>query len=151
MFVALHLAHNNLPYYASIATEADIADLVRETTLEALTGVLCGAAIDFWFTPSVSPFCPAINELATELLVTSTGFGGGDVPLLRGNVVVTSHGAGGQITGLTDPQWEYVAAARVPPRDLRALDRRLARAHRERLRRLKTNAAENRSLSMWNR
>lgn len=48
MIQVLHASHNGELYKRRVVSVEDIADLIRETSLETLTNT---AGIDFWFTP----------------------------------------------------------------------------------------------------
>ncbi len=55
MIQVLHASHNGELYKRRVLSVDDIADLIRETSLETLTNT---AGIDFWFTPLHAPSAP---------------------------------------------------------------------------------------------
>jgi hypothetical protein len=56
---------------------------------------------DFWFGSSVSRWLRP-NRIATEFLLTTTGFTASTVPLLYGCVIVCSRATDGSLLGLND-------------------------------------------------
>lgn len=58
----------------------------------------------FWFTPATHSAHMQLNKQATELLLMTTGFTARQVPLLRGNIVITGHDGLGNPAGLTTQQ-----------------------------------------------
>ena len=88
MIQVLHASHNGELYKRRVLSADDIADLIRETSLETLTNT---AGIDFWFTPSTHRAHRRVNRSATELLLATTRFTASNVPLMRGIVVLAAH------------------------------------------------------------
>lgn len=109
MIKVLHASHNGELYKRWISSVGDIADLIRENNLETLTSD--DGRIDFWFTPSIHHGYRRINRKATEILLATTRFSASDVPLLRGNIILTAHSPAGELVSLTDEQSDTLAHA----------------------------------------
>ena len=92
MIQVLHASHNGELYKRRVLSADDIADLIRETSVETLTNT---AGIDFWFTPSTHRAHRRVNRSATELLLATTRFTASNVPLMRGIVVLAAHDGAG--------------------------------------------------------
>ncbi|MGJ6127425.1 hypothetical protein QN239_33130 [Mycolicibacterium sp. Y3] len=116
----------------------DIADLIRECDLEALTSG--DASIDFWFTPSTRSSHRRVNRKATEIYLATTGFTPRNVPLMRGIVVLAAHDAAGGLASLTDQQIDTLAGhvERTPWWQDLVLAMRYARDWRRELRAVRT-------------
>ncbi len=127
MFRAIHASHNGHLYKVELQGTGDIADLVREHRLETVT---TRAGDVFWFTPATHSSHTQLNRPATELLLATTTFTARQVPLLRGNVVITGIDTHGNPNGLADPQLRYLANAEPNGRQLWVLTRRYTRDHR---------------------
>ncbi|WP_006243989.1 hypothetical protein [Mycolicibacterium tusciae] len=128
MIQAIHASHNGRLYKVELQGTGDIADLVREHRLETVTAQLITTV--FWFTPATHSSHTQLNRRATELLLATTTFTARQVPLLRGNVVITGINANGHPARLTDPQLHYLAGVEPNARDLWILSRRYTRDHR---------------------
>jgi hypothetical protein len=131
MFQAIHASHNGHLYRVELQGTGDIADLVREHRLETVT---TRAGDVFWFTPATHSCHMQINRQATQLLLATTTFTARQVPLLRGNVVITGIDTHGDPAGLADPQLHYLAAVEPSGGELWVLSRRYTRDHRARRR-----------------
>lgn len=131
MFQAIHASHNGHLYRVELHDTGDIADLVREHRLETVT---TRAGDVFWFTPATHSGHTRLNRRATELLLATTGFTAWQIPLLRGNVVITGIDTHGDPAGLADPQLRYLANVEPNGRALWVLSRRYTRDHRARRR-----------------
>lgn len=127
MFQAIHASHNGCLYKVELQGSGDIADLVREHRLETVT---TRAGDVFWFTPATHSSHTQLNRRATELLLATTGFTAQQVPLLRGNVVITGIDTHGDPAGLSDPQLRRLANVEPNARELWVLSRRYIRDHR---------------------
>lgn len=127
MFQAVHASHNGLLYRVELQGTGDIADLVREHRLETVTTRAGGV---FWFTPATHSSHMQLNRPATELLLATTTFTARQVPLLRGNIVITGIDTHGDPAGLTDRQLHYLANVEPNRRQLWALSRRYTRDYR---------------------
>lgn len=127
MFQAIHASHNGRLYRVELQGTGDVADLVREHRLETVT---TRAGDVFWFTPATHSSHTQVNRRATELLLATTTFTARQVPLLRGNVVITGIDTHGDPTGLADPQLHYLASVEPDARELWVLSRRYTRDHR---------------------
>lgn len=135
---ALYACHNQHLYTAAgIRILADIAELSRGgPRLETLSS--SDNAVIFWFNTADHlggrTQQPRINRRATELLLATTRFTGGDVPLLRGDIVITGRNSHGEFADLTDSQIHQLVNTKTRWRDDRLLSRRLDRDHRKRRR-----------------
>ena len=89
MLEAIHASHNGNLYRVQLRDRDDIADLVREHRLETVGSR--DNSVVFWFTPSTHCSHMQLNKQATELLLMSTAFTARQVPLLRGNIVITGN------------------------------------------------------------
>jgi len=125
----LHASHNTQLYSVSLPGAAAIADLVRDSMIDTLNA----GEFDFWLASSIRPGHRTVNRTATEMFLNLTGFSAATVPLLCGNVVITTHGCDGQAAGLTRGQIVYLVGKReVAWRADRILSRRCARVERHR-------------------
>lgn len=137
MHQALLASHNQCVYTFGFEGRNEVANWVRERDIEALTSS-CGR-FDFWTSPLLR--CgrlQPINRPAIRMLMGVTGFTGADVPILRGAIVITSHDAAGEITGLTPEHIDQLVdmGCRLNRRrDEWALDLRCGRLARAELRR----------------
>lgn len=140
MLQVLHASHNGLLYRHHLQCTADIADLIRETHVEALTST--DGEIDFWFTPSTGPGHQRVNRKATEIFLATTQFGAHNVPLLRGVLVLATHTPAGELAGLSDAHIQRLSQALTSTTWLqsRILEARYAWVER---RQRRTSAAEN--------
>lgn len=102
MLEAIHASHNGNLYRVHLRDRDDIADLVREHRLETVSSR--DNSIVFWFTPSTHCSHMQLNKQATELLLMSTAFTARQVPLLRGNIVITGNDGHGNPAELTPAQ-----------------------------------------------
>lgn len=102
MFQTLHASHNGNLYRVQLHDRDDIADLVREHRLE--TASSRDNTIVFWFTPATHSSHMQLNKQATELLLMTTAFTARQVPLMRGNIVITGNDGQGNPTELTADQ-----------------------------------------------
>ncbi|BBY26827.1 hypothetical protein [Mycolicibacterium sediminis] len=135
MNTVLYCSANGAIYETHAFTKADIDQLVTDQGLECLTSA--DRQFDFWFSP-VTPGCQRrVNQSATELLLATTPFTAGTVPLLHGAVVVATHDADGDLDGLSWEQLDLLARKNqsLTKRDERTLERRIARATRPQKRR----------------
>ena len=90
------------------------------------------------------------NAMATELLLSTTLFTARDVPILRGNVVITGVDATGQPAALTDLQIHALASSALSKREQRILARRFYRDMRSQRRRaLAEHAADRDTRLSW--
>lgn len=149
MFNALHANHDGHLYCVHVQGRGDIADLVREHSLESATNR--DGTLAFWFTPSRHPAHTLVNRLATELLLATTTFTAQQVPLLRGDIVITGNDAHGDPAGLTDELITHLINSAPSPRQEWTLSRRFARDERHRRRSLRMNTATrtDRILRSW--
>ena len=125
MFQTLHASHNGNLYRVQLHDRGDIADLVREHRLETATSG--DGHIVFRFTPSTHSSHMQVNKQATELLLATTRFTARQVPLLRGNIVITGTDDAGDPAGLTDAQMKFLINADPTSRDEWILDWRFTR------------------------
>ena len=127
MHTVLYFSPDGVIYEARAYTRADNAALVYDFALESLTSA--DRQFDFWFTPSARPCHRHVNRLATEMLLTTTGFTADTVPLLRGAVVVATHDSDGGLDGLSWQQLDLLAERNhsLTRRDGRVLGRRISR------------------------
>jgi hypothetical protein len=100
----------------------DVAVIAGGPYLETLT--IRDTAIVFWFSPALHR---VVNPMATELLLATTRFAARTVPLLRGDIVITSHDIAGNVLGLTEPQIGWLLHHPPNFRQKRILGRRFAR------------------------
>ncbi len=98
-------ASNQQLYVFSGQRFSDIADRVGCVHVEALSSTT--GEFQFWVTPSLRGG-RTFNGPATTLFYAFTGFSAAEVPLLRGNIVITSSDAAGRATSLTDEHFEQV-------------------------------------------
>ncbi|WP_422749751.1 hypothetical protein ACN27E_09565 [Mycobacterium sp. WMMD1722] len=129
MNTVLYASPNGVIYETRAYSKAEIAELIDDHGLENLSSR--DRQYDFWFTPSTRR-CRKINRRAIELLLVTTGYTARTVPLLRGAVVVATHDADGDLDGLSWQQLDALAEASrtLSKRELRVLERRIARAER---------------------
>lgn len=135
---ALYASHNQHLYTAGIRTLADIAELSRGgPRIETLSST--DNAVIFWFNTADHhngrTQQPRVNRRATELLLATTRFTGRDVPLLRGDIVITGRDSHGDFADLTDSQIHQLANTTTRWRDdlllTRRCDRDLRRQRRQ--------------------
>ena len=123
------------PVYETRAyTKADIDLLVQNHQLHCLTST--DRQFDFWFSPS-RPGCQSrVNVRATEMFLATTNFTAKSVPLLPGSIVDATHDADGDLDGLSWQQLDLLVSRNgaLTDRDLRVLDRRIARHDRRQAR-----------------
>ena len=122
MIATLLASHNEELYKAELCGVPDIADLVRDNRLRALSST--DGTIDFWFShvPHVR-----VNRHATGLLLACTRFTAHEVPLLRGNIVIAAHDSAGNPASLTDSQMTRLINSEPSWREDRILRRRFSR------------------------
>lgn len=135
---ALEINQNGSLMDVAFTSPTDIAERVRHRRIESATS--SDGELIFWFAPHTRS---GINRIATAALWAHTKARARDVPLLRGNVVVTGRdGTNGDPTGLTRQQLNDIRAAAPHTREQRILDRRcgreLRRQRREASQRLDT-------------
>lgn len=87
----------------AVASREDVAMRLGAIRLERLSTAGCFGRLDFWCVAQAGRLCD-VNRPATELLLAAGAFTARSVPLLRGRVVLASHGAGGDVIGLADSQ-----------------------------------------------
>ena len=133
VFKALHASHNGCLYIIDLAGTETIAEFVRNNDLESLSS--SDGQFDFWFTPSTRPNHHRVNMAATEIFAAYTDFDTRNMPLLRGNIVITAHDKDtGAPSGLTATQLNVLAHAHSRGRRGRRLTRRCVRdLHRQRI------------------
>jgi hypothetical protein len=126
----LYFSPKGVIYQTCADSKTDIAKLVHDCGLECLTST--DRQFDFWFTPSLRKCHRRANVNATEMLMATTRFTANTVPLLRGNVVVATHNADGELDGLSWPQLDLLAQrnAVVTARQARSISRRFVRDDR---------------------
>ena len=134
MNTVLFLSASGAIYETRAYTTADITELVNAQGLQALTSA--DHQFDFWFSPSAGGCQRRVNRTATELLMATTALGAGNVPLLRGAVVIASHDADGDLDGLSWEQLDQLVDRHrgLSAGKLRALCRRMNRDERQRRR-----------------
>ncbi len=149
MFNALHANHDGHLYRVHVQGRGDIADLVREHALESAT--IGDGSLTFWFTSSRHPSHTLVNRLGTELLLATTTFTAHQVPLLRGDVVITGVDTHGDPIDLTTEQIMRLIDSAPSSRQEWVLGRRFARDERSRRRSLRrdTAARTDRILRSW--
>jgi len=133
----LHASLSDRLYIASIDAADDIAALVCDTHLESLTS--SDGLFDFWFTPSIRAGHHRVNRRASAMFLAHTRLGARTAPLLRGNVVVASHDASGNLLGLTQGQFDHFLDTGVSGRARRILARRCDREEESERRRAHAN------------
>lgn len=114
-------SHNGSRYQLRVLSELDVSDLVRvdrPTVLSSTDG-----AIDFWFTHDARV---AVNYGATEILLACTRFTAHDVPLLRGDIVIATHDATGNLASLNDIQIKTLLTTEPSCQETRILARRFS-------------------------
>jgi hypothetical protein len=127
MLRVAHASHNGHLYLVDVQPPAGIIELVRDTHLETCTAQ---NRIVFWFTRSTNRAFMLRNAMATELLLGTTRFTAHDVPILRGNVVITGRDAAGDPAALTEHQLDLLTHNVLTKRQERILTRRFARDDR---------------------
>lgn len=134
MNTVLYFSANGAVYETRAYTKADIDQLVQAQGLQCLTSA--DNQFDFWFSSTPAGCQRRINRGATEILLSTTSFGGRSVPLLRGGVVVATHDADGDLDGLSWQQLELLVekSRSLTGRDERLLNRRINRDVRRRQR-----------------
>lgn len=122
MIQTLHASHNQSLYRVRLGGMAAVADLVREHRLETITST--DGSIVFWFAVHRTIRC--VNRPAVEMLLAATRFTARNVPLLRGNVVLSGRGAAGDLASLTDEQVDWLVNAETGAGQDLVLGRRYA-------------------------
>lgn len=129
---------SGIQFIAAVTSREDIAERVRENHIESLTS--SAGDLVFWFTPR-DLF--GVNRAATEILWAYTEFGARNVPLLRGNVVVTGRDPeSGEPIALNPKQREEILASGPTGRQRRILGRRCVRALRRQRREARARTAQ---------
>lgn len=105
MFQSVHASHNQRLYFPRLGSVTDIANLVCEHRMDTITSA--ERQIVFWFT--VHQPMRIVNRPAVEMLIATTGFSARDVPLIRGNVVITGSSGDGGPANLNDEQVRSLA------------------------------------------
>lgn len=126
MMRAVHASHAGDLYLVDIDPPTGIIELVRDTSLETCT---TEDRIVFWFTRSTNRAFMLQNAMATELLLATTRFTARDVPILRGNVVITGRDATGHPAELNNHQLQRLTHSVLSNREKRILTRRFTRDH----------------------
>lgn len=108
MFQAVHASHNQSLYLTRLGGVGDIAHRVRDHRMETITST--DRSIVVWFT--VHQGIRTVNRPVTEILIAATGFTASDVPLLRGNAVITGCDEEGRPADLSDEQVCWLAGLR---------------------------------------
>lgn len=124
MLRAAHASHTGDLYLVDIEPPHDIVELVRDTSLETCTAE---DRIVFWFTRSTNRAFMLQNTLATELLLVTTRFTAHDVPILRGNIVITGRDGTGGPAALDNHQLHRLTHSVLSNREKRILTRRFTR------------------------
>ncbi|MGY4710606.1 hypothetical protein ACXDF8_13780 [Mycolicibacterium sp. CBM1] len=134
MNTVLYFSTRGVVYETRAYTKADIDRLVQDHQLHCLTSA--DRQFDFWFSPSTRACQTRANRRATEVLLATTQFSAKNVPLLHGSVVVATHDEDGDLDGLSWQQLELLVrrSRSLTNRDRRALERRLVRDDRRRIR-----------------
>jgi len=122
MRYALHVRHEALYKVAAVDDVIDIAQILGDAHLEALTSK--DTATVFWFSPALYRL---VNPAATELLLATTSFSARTVPLLRGDIFITSHNTAGNVVGLSQHQINRLLFNPPDFWQTRILSRRFAR------------------------
>jgi hypothetical protein len=107
---------------AAVDDVMDIAQILGDAHLEALTSK--DTATVFWFSPAL---CRRVNPAATELLLAATSFSARTVPLLRGDIFITSHNSAGNVVGLSQHEINRLLFHRPDFWETRFLGRRFVR------------------------
>jgi len=128
MLRVAHASHNGTLYMVDLQPPDGIVELVRDTNLETCT---TADRIVFWFTRSTNRAFMFPNAMATELLLATTEFTAHDVPILRGNIVITGHDSAGEPAALTTHQFDMLKNPLLSNRQKHTLQRRLARDLRQ--------------------
>lgn len=131
MFQTLHASHNGDLYRVYVNTCTDIADLVRDHHMETATSG--DGSLAFWFARAARKTYPCItvNRHATELLLAATAFTAREVPLLRGNIVITGKDSAGGPAGLSAEQMQHLINTEPTSREQWVLERRYSRDRRD--------------------
>ena len=137
MFQSVHASHNQRLYFPRLGSITDIANLVCEHRIDTITST--DRQIVFWFT--VHHPTRIVNRPAVEMLIATTGFSARDVPLIRGNVVITGSSGDGGPANLTDDQVRSLANLETRGKAVWTLERRFARDLRESRRQLRARSA----------
>ena len=132
MLRAAHASHTGSLYLVDVDPPAGIIELVRDTHLETCTAQ---QRIVFWFTRSTNQAFMFPNAMATELLLCTTRFTAHDVPILRGNVVITAVDATGRPAALTNHQIHQLTHSALSKREQRIITHRFYRDARTQRRR----------------
>ena len=124
MCQALYASHNELLYRCEPTSMLDIAELIGEPPhrIESLTSA--DGVFVFWFGTKPGT---RVNRTATTKLLVTTGLNARHVPLLRNNVVISSHTSAGQLAGLSDEQLDHLVHATPTGHQAWILDHRLRR------------------------
>lgn len=124
MLRVAHASHTGTLYLVDLRPPEGIIELVRDTQLETCT---TADRIVFWFTRSTNRAFTRPNATATELLLATTEFTARDVPILRGNIVITGRDGAGEPAALTTHQLDILKHPLLSPRQKHTLQRRFAR------------------------
>lgn len=128
MLRVAHASHNGTLYVVDLRPPDGIVELVRDTNLETCT---TADRIVFWFTRSTNRAFMFPNVMATELLLATTEFTARDVPILRGNIVITGRDGAGEPAALTTHQFDMLKNPLLSNRQKHTLQRRFARDLRQ--------------------
>ncbi|MET0703538.1 MAG: hypothetical protein ABWY93_28170 [Mycobacterium sp.] len=130
MNTVLYFSANGAIHETRAFSKVDIDKLVADHNLQCLTST--DRQFDFWFSPSGRKCQRRANRNATELLLATTNFTARTVPLLRGSIVVATHGPDGDLDGLSWQQLDLLTRRHntLTPRDARVLNRRIVRDER---------------------
>lgn len=140
MNTVLYFSTRGPVYETRAYTKADIDRLIQDHQLHCLTST--DRQFDFWFSPS-RPGCQSrVNTRATELFLATTKFTAKSVPLLPGSIVVATHDVDGDLDGLSWQQLDMLVerSRSLTDRELRILDRRIARHDRRQPRQTRSAA-----------
>lgn len=146
MLRAAHASHTGTLYLVDLTPPDGIIELVRDTQLETCT---TANRIVFWFTGSTNRAFQSPNAMATELLLATTEFTAKNVPILRGNVVITGRDAAGEPAALTTHQLDQLKNTALSPRQERILHRRFARDQRHQRRQALAESALRNAQLPW--
>ncbi|OKH81385.1 hypothetical protein EB73_29180 [Mycobacterium sp. SWH-M3] len=127
MLRAAHASHTGDLYLVDIEPPHGIVELVRDTSLETCTAE---DRIVFWFTRSTNRAFMLQNAMATELLLFTTRFTARDVPILRGNIVITGRDGTGNPAPLNNHQLQRLTHSTLSRREKRILTSRFTRDRR---------------------
>ena len=135
---AAHASHTGQLFLVDLHPPHGITELIRDTQIETCT---TQHRLAFWFTRNSYRPLTHPNATATEILLTATRFTARNVPILRGDIVITGIDANGQPATLTHLQTHLITRSMCTTREQHILARRFSHDTRVQRRRARAEHA----------